>query len=853
MHSTTDIYAKPPLPSIAAAARSMYLFGGTRLAVVLPDRPRLVISSLEAALADESSLVCREALDLLLEHLPIKCGLLSPEERVRLILSVLRLLPLRDWSLSRRAVCWLTSQGGRGTEDFPTTAFAIHAKADLLMAIKTSVSGYPASRTAAVLPLKSLAVFLGDDELEGVAEQLMPDLSVPVLQYILRESKNADWGVSCLQEAQHVFHFKLTPPGVVWRALANTLRRVLQEQLEAEQQRRETAASSDCWLAQQAARQQAAAEAEGVLQLAALFADRIAAPLAAAATSGAADAAVLCDVETLHGFTQLLTLILVGFRELAPTLHQLTLAGRLLQQTAADFTADRRVTQESLQAAAAAAQRPEASEAGDSEEDFAAACSVPAAGGASCTAAQTAASSPELSVCQDAAQPLLQQLLQQLEELLHGLHSFFCHVECLLLELVATEEATTPALDTLFSMLVGFSLLALLRCLRLLDLRVLLWGKGSAHSSPGGSQFVRFLVPLSLSRIASRLWECLGSSSGCTSNEEGVVVDLLLQLNDACLPDRPAVIESVILASLQDSSTNSSKAESIWRFSAFWRHARLQVYRPLGLLLPNAVLQLLGALGDAFPDIRYAARVFVRLALDSAPQLLRPVFDDILTQARQSACMPHEDGGSEGMDWRQWTYNDVSIVDYADLFCVVLLRFISFQLPPAVLAEECLAATSAGMEISCLLSHALVERLHAAVHSEDYAAQSQLLQLLRVVIVHSSQQASGFSPASRNLINSSDSELQQLLRQQLPQSRQASAPAEAAVGSPVAATTADTAALSLERLTPLSSDFGGLLRCLLMAMRAEDFEGAETAVAATAAARDAAIDEATQLSLFLLQ
>ena len=118
-------------------------------------------------------------------------------------------------------------------------------------------------------------------------------------------------------------------------------------------------------------------------------------------------------------------------------------------------------------------------------------------------------------------------------------------------------------------------------------------------------------------------------------------------------------------------------------------------------------------------------------------------------------------GDGEAADWRAWTYSDLSIVDYADLSCVVLLRFISLQLPPAAppkppqpVAAATAAATAAAAaasssfaalhgtacellgsflasiqpaararEIGCLLSHDLVARLHAAVHAADYAAQ----------------------------------------------------------------------------------------------------------------------------------
>ncbi|KAL8431657.1 hypothetical protein ACSSS7_005145 [Eimeria intestinalis] len=520
-------------------------------------------------------------------------------------------------------------------------------------------------------------------------------------------------------------------------------------------------------------------------------------------------------------------------------------------------------------------------------------------------------------------------------------------------------------------------------------------------------------------RVACRLWEWLGSSSSSSSNSnsnsEGLVVDLLLQLNDACLRDRPGVVESVVLDYLQQTSSSSSssnKADSIWRFCAFWRHARLQTYRPLGVLMPNAVLQLLAALGDTAPDVRYAARVFVRLALDTAPQLLRPVFECILTapppllQHQQDATAAAAAAGSsaeaaaeaahrglallqlllqsegplllekiqsffvqedllqlnaaqarlwaeanpsspspptsseapaaapgtaaaaaaaaaEG-DWRSWTYDDLSVVDYADLFCVVLLRFISFQLSSEVGAAAPSAAAACGSvaadaataaaaadssfaavhstacellgcllasvqpaararEISCLLSHGLVYRLHAAVRAADYAAQSQLLQLLRVVIIHSNEGDKGPSPAARCILSCSSNEIQQLLRQQEPQRRPstpaavaAAAPAAAAAPQQSAGSTAGGAAeqasaegpatvqkqqqqqqqqplaagsslsaeyplfavglqrikTKLQRLVPLSSDYGALLRGLLLAMSAGD--------TAAAAARDAA-------------
>ncbi|KAL8448843.1 hypothetical protein Emed_003551 [Eimeria media] len=1341
----------PSAAAVAAAASSVGAAGvAERICVLLPDRPRLVIGALEAALADENHLVKREALDLLLHQLPLNlsgaavaaaaaaaaaavaaaCGFIrnaspaadpsaavfavasaaaitvtalpsavshaaalagaaaarcscccwrrSPAAfaenvEVRLIKSVLRLLPLRDWSLTRRAVLWLTAQGDKASDEpqpdlvihvrccccccccccwsccccclfkcldtcrfccsinaflglglKAPRAFVLHAlllllvarccsssavvissasvaiiqtitlfswtTTDLLLGIQEAFDVCPSSRASALLPLKSLSVFLADDELEGAADQLMPALSVPVLQYILRcltaahAAAAAAHGAAAhaaqadaADDAAAVAGGRATSPRrpllaqlglrfcgppsrtsaacsaaaanaaasadasaavagrqtirtgelhVVWRALAEQLRLVLQQQQQ-QQHGNETgvpsaaaAADADAWVAAETARKAAAAAAGGVLQLASLFADRLAAPLAAAAAaSGAADAAAICDVQTLHGFAQLLILVLgnaitctislipaaaaasEGCRELAPTLQQLPTIAWLLQQAAADVKRLRALKENeelllllhglacappgtplsaarAAAAAAAAVAAPwrQQSRAASAEDANAAAGADEAteasgvddvAGGVqlensaeAAEAAAAAGTSTEFAVSPDALQPSLQQLLRLLRQLLHAVESFFCFAEGLLVELTTTEEETVFYLDTLLAMLpalvelqccieedIGVSsssssnssssrclpswLLALLDCVPCPRLSVCCKAAQTfiAVLNSSSSSRRQLICESDLCvRVACRLWEWLGSSSSSSScsnsNSEGLVVDLLLQLNDACLRDRPGVVESVVLDYLQqgssssNSSCSSSKADSIWRFCAFWRHARLQTYRPLGVLMPNAVLELLASLGDTAPDVRYAARVFVRLALDTAPQLLRPVFECILTappplQQQQDASAAAAAGSdaeaaaeaarrglallqlllqSEGPlllekiqsffvqeellqlnaaqarlwseakppslstpasggaaatetaaaattatataaegDWRSWTYDDLSVVDYADLFCVVLLRLISFQLPPeagaapaaaagtpAVAADAAAAALNSSFaavhstacellgcllasvqpaararEISCLLSHGLVYRLHAAVRAADYAAQSQLLQLLRVVIIHSNEGDKAPSPAARCILNSSNNEIQQLMRQQEPQrGRSTSSPAAAAAaaaapqsasvstaggavdeasaeGPPAAVAKQQqqqqqqqlTAGTSLsaeyplfavglqrmksKRLVPLSADYGALLRGLLLAMSA----GETTA----AAARDAAVEEATQLSLFLLQ
>ena len=68
-------------------------------------------------------------------------------------------------------------------------------------------------------------------------------------------------------------------------------------------------------------------------------------------------------------------------------------------------------------------------------------------------------------------QPSLQQLLLQLQQLLHAISSFLAHVETLLLQLLAMEEAATPALDTLFSVLVCCCCCCCCCCLELLHFR----------------------------------------------------------------------------------------------------------------------------------------------------------------------------------------------------------------------------------------------------------------------------------------------------------------------------------------------------------------------------------------------
>ncbi|KFG41812.1 Dopey, N-terminal domain-containing protein, partial [Toxoplasma gondii p89] len=84
------------------------LHDSERIATLLPDREELVVGALEATFEDQSALVKRQLLDLLIANFPFDQSLLSRKEMVRLLRAALRVLPLREWSLTRRFIQWIT-------------------------------------------------------------------------------------------------------------------------------------------------------------------------------------------------------------------------------------------------------------------------------------------------------------------------------------------------------------------------------------------------------------------------------------------------------------------------------------------------------------------------------------------------------------------------------------------------------------------------------------------------------------------------------------------------------------------------------------------------------------------------
>ncbi|PFH37119.1 hypothetical protein BESB_035770 [Besnoitia besnoiti] len=199
-----------------------------RISALLPDREELVIGALEATFGDPSPLVKRQLLDVLIKDFPFDRPLLTRRETVRLLRAALRVLPLREWSLTRRFIQWITTHPDGILDVIDLSFLSKHVKGPLIETFKLELESHPSSTKEATYPLKSLSILIVDNEdLDGIAQELMPSLTVPLLRYLLRESANPTWGTSVLQESQQLFHAKLTQPDWAWAALGLEMQRML--------------------------------------------------------------------------------------------------------------------------------------------------------------------------------------------------------------------------------------------------------------------------------------------------------------------------------------------------------------------------------------------------------------------------------------------------------------------------------------------------------------------------------------------------------------------------------------------------------------------------------------------------
>ncbi|CBZ54720.1 putative dopey, N-terminal domain-containing protein [Neospora caninum Liverpool] len=199
-----------------------------KIATLLPDREELVVGALEATFGDQSPLVKRQLLDVLITNFPFDQPLLTRKETVRLLRAALRVLPLREWSLTRRFIQWITRHPDGILDVVDLSFLSEHVKGPLIETVKLELESHPVTAEEATYPLKSLSILIVDNEdLEGLAQELMPSLTVPLLRYLLRESTNPTWGSRVVQEAQQLFHSKLTQPDWVWGALGVEMQRML--------------------------------------------------------------------------------------------------------------------------------------------------------------------------------------------------------------------------------------------------------------------------------------------------------------------------------------------------------------------------------------------------------------------------------------------------------------------------------------------------------------------------------------------------------------------------------------------------------------------------------------------------
>lgn len=215
--------------------------------------------------------------------------------------------------------------------------------------MKRAFAERPFSSRSAVSGLRSLILLLGDSDAGECFKVITEQVAVPALEFInrfsfreaasaqtlswrrvcvfvsfsslgplggcRREANNPVWGGAVLNEGRQLFHFKLFPATVVWKALAceatPLLRRLSERQLAMHERLAQLSLEGET---NQLKRLDGAAEAsatsvEGLLELSRLYTERVAAPLSSDAGSAAAEEEAECWGASFRGSVQLLSLL----------------------------------------------------------------------------------------------------------------------------------------------------------------------------------------------------------------------------------------------------------------------------------------------------------------------------------------------------------------------------------------------------------------------------------------------------------------------------------------------------------------------------------------------------------------
>ncbi|CDR95652.1 dopey, N-terminal domain containing protein, putative [Babesia bigemina] len=195
-----------------------------RVDILVPHRHVLVIRSLEATTEDESLLVLREMINLLIKHFPLDSNILSDADKSLLCRQCLKLLTKRNWSLNRRLYQWIfnaTNDFNTSPESLDLTYFTKYSKDNLISAIKELLMARGKNLDEVLIPIKIIVTFITDADLKGVTEKLMPALCVPILKYICKEHEEEEWRANIIESTRLIFDTSLTPTSVIFESIVD--------------------------------------------------------------------------------------------------------------------------------------------------------------------------------------------------------------------------------------------------------------------------------------------------------------------------------------------------------------------------------------------------------------------------------------------------------------------------------------------------------------------------------------------------------------------------------------------------------------------------------------------------------
>ncbi|GFE55885.1 hypothetical protein BaOVIS_032890 [Babesia ovis] len=195
-----------------------------RVEILVPNRHILVMKSLEATTEDESLLVLREMINMLIKHFPMDSNILSDEDKSMLCRQCLKLLTKRNWSLNRRLYHWIfnaSNDFNTSVESLDLTYFTKYSKDNLISAIKDLLMAKGKDLEEVLIPIKIIVTFITDADLKGVTDKLMPELCIPILKYICNEHEEEEWRANIIESTRLIFDTSLTPTSVIFESIVD--------------------------------------------------------------------------------------------------------------------------------------------------------------------------------------------------------------------------------------------------------------------------------------------------------------------------------------------------------------------------------------------------------------------------------------------------------------------------------------------------------------------------------------------------------------------------------------------------------------------------------------------------------